>query len=59
LHCSYMYNYYNYLESCSLNAKFQHFIPRFNKNFLSLWTWLKEGIGAGRRPKERVKTGRL
>jgi len=31
LHCSYLYNYYNYLESCALlNAKFQHFIPRFN-----------------------------
>jgi len=31
LHCSYMYNYYNYLEPCALNVEFQHFIFRFNK----------------------------
>jgi len=24
-HCSYLYNYYNYLEPCALNADFQHF----------------------------------
>jgi hypothetical protein len=42
--CSYMYNYYNYLEPCALNAEFQHFIPRFNKNFLTLRTSLKAGI---------------
>ncbi len=30
------------LEPCALNAEFQHFIPRFNENFLSLWTSLKE-----------------
>ncbi len=30
-HYSYMYNYYNYLERYSLNANFQHFIPRLNK----------------------------
>jgi hypothetical protein len=29
-HCSYMYNYYNYLKPCALNTEFQHFIPRFN-----------------------------
>jgi len=23
-------------ESCALNVEFQHFIPRFNKNFLTL-----------------------
>jgi hypothetical protein len=33
-HCSYMYNYYNYLEPCALNAEFQHFIPIFNKTSL-------------------------
>ncbi len=33
------------LEPCALNAEFQHFIPRFNKNFLPLGTSLKEGIG--------------
>jgi hypothetical protein len=35
-HWSYLYNYYNYLEPCALNAEFQHFIPRFNKISL-LW----------------------
>jgi hypothetical protein len=44
-HCSYIYNSYNYLEPCTLNAEFQHFIPRFNKNYLTLQTSLKEGIG--------------
>ncbi len=29
------------LEPCALNAEFQHFIPRFNKNFLSLQIPLK------------------
>ncbi len=24
------------VEPCALNAEFQHFIPRFNKNFLTL-----------------------
>jgi hypothetical protein len=33
-HYSYMYNYYNYPEPCALNAKFQHFAPRFNKTSL-------------------------
>jgi hypothetical protein len=54
-----MNNYYNYLEPCALNAEFQHFIPRFNKNFLTLQTSLKEGIGGENRPKDRVKTGSL
>jgi len=35
-HCSYLYNYYNYLEPCELDAEFQHFIPRFNETSL-LW----------------------
>ncbi len=35
--------YYDYLESCALNAEFQYFIPRFNKNFLTLQTSPKEG----------------
>jgi hypothetical protein len=47
-----MYNYYNYLKPCALNAEFQHFIPRFNKNFLTLGTSLKEGDrGVKRGPK--------
>jgi hypothetical protein len=33
------------LEPCALNAEFQHFIPRFNKNFLTLRIPLKEGVG--------------
>jgi hypothetical protein len=53
-----MCNYYNYLQPCALNAEFQqHFIPRFNKNFLTLQTSFKEGIGGEKRPKDRVKTG--
>ncbi len=58
-HCSYMYNYYNYLEPCALNAEFKHFIPRFKTNFLTLRTSLKEGIRGEQRPKDRVKTGWL
>jgi hypothetical protein len=27
-HCSRMYNYYNYLDPCALNAEFQHLIPK-------------------------------
>jgi len=46
------------VEPCALNAKFQHFIPGFNKNFLTLQIPLKEGNRrAERRPKDRVKTG--
>ncbi len=37
------------LEPCAVNAEFQHFILRFNKNFLTLQIPLKEGM------KERVK----
>ncbi len=59
-HCSYMYNYYNYLEPCALNAEFLHFIPRFNKTSLLCGPlWLKDGLGGEKRPKDRVKTGWL
>ncbi len=33
-----MYNYYNYLEPCALNAETQHFIPRFNQTSLYIFT---------------------
>ncbi len=36
------------LEPCALNAEFQHFILRFNKNFLTLLIPLKQGIGGER-----------
>ncbi len=32
------------LKPCSLNAEFQYFIARFNKNFLTLQIPLKEGL---------------
>jgi hypothetical protein len=54
------------LEPYALNAEiqhfrteFQHFILRFNKNLLTLWIPLKEGLRGERRPKDRVKTGWL
>jgi hypothetical protein len=56
-HCSYMYNCYNYLEPCALNAEFQHFIPRFNKTSLLCGPRSKRGIEGEKRPKYRVKTG--
>jgi hypothetical protein len=52
-----------------LNLEFQHFIPRFDKNFVTWQIPLKEGFVEGerrpkegfvedeRRPKDRVKTG--
>jgi len=43
-------------QPCALNAEFQHFILRFNKNFLTLRIPLKEGIGGEKRPKDRVKS---
>ncbi len=43
-----------YLEPCALNVEFQHFILRFNKNFLTLRTSLKVEIVGERRPKDRV-----
>jgi len=59
-HCSYLYDYDNYLEPCTLNAEFQHFISRFNKScFLCGGPHSKRGIGGERRPKERMKTRRL
>jgi hypothetical protein len=55
-HCSYMYNYYNYLEPCSeLNAEFQHFIPRLNKTSVLCVPHSKRDRGE-KRPKDRVKT---
>jgi hypothetical protein len=45
------------LETCASTVKFQRFIPRFNKKFLTLHTSFKEGIGAKGGPKTRVKTG--
>jgi hypothetical protein len=32
-------------EPCALNVEIQHFILRFNKNILTLWIPLKEGLG--------------
>jgi hypothetical protein len=40
-----MYNYLITLAPCALNAEFQHFILRFNKNFITLQIPLQEGIG--------------
>jgi hypothetical protein len=42
------------LEHCALNAEFQHFILRFNKNFFTLQIALKEGIGGESRLKDMV-----
>jgi hypothetical protein len=42
------------LTPCALNVEFQHFILRFNKNFITLQIPLQEGIGGERRPKDRV-----
>jgi hypothetical protein len=46
------------LEPCALNAEFQHFILRFNKNFVILRVSLKEEeIGGGSRKDVGVKEG--
>jgi len=43
-HCSYLYNYYNYLETSALNMlEFQHFMPRFKKTFLLCGPLSKRG----------------
>jgi hypothetical protein len=42
------------LEPCALYAKFQHFILRSNKNFLTLRIPLKEGIGGEREGEDRI-----
>jgi hypothetical protein len=48
------------LKTCALNTEFQHFILRFDKNFLTLRIPLEEeGLGDERRPKDLVKTGLL
>jgi hypothetical protein len=45
------------LEPCTLNAEFQHFIPRFNKiSLLHRYHWKREGFGGERRLKDSVKT---
>jgi hypothetical protein len=50
-HCSYLFNYYNYLEPCALNAEFQHYIPRFNKISLLWGPYWKRGQGVKGGPK--------
>jgi hypothetical protein len=47
------------LVPCAVNAEFQYFILRFNKNVFTLRIPLKERIGGERRPKDRMKTGLL
>jgi hypothetical protein len=39
------------LEPCALNAEFQLFILRFDKNFLTLWMPLKGGFEVKGGPK--------
>jgi hypothetical protein len=51
-HCSYVYNYYNYLEPCALNAEFQHIIPRFNKTSLLCGPPSKRVVKGGERKGE-------
>jgi len=51
-----MYNYFKYFKPCALNVDFQHFIPIFNKSFLTLQTSLKEGIRGENKPNGRVNT---
>jgi hypothetical protein len=50
-HCSYMYNYYTCLKPYSLNAEFQHFIPKFNKTSALCAPQSKRGSGVKRGPK--------
>jgi len=45
------------LQPCALNAEFQHFILRFDKNFPNFADTTKRGDGGESRPKKRVKTG--
>jgi hypothetical protein len=44
-------------DDSAFRTEFQHFILRFNKNFLTLQIPLKEGLGVERRPKDGVKIG--
>jgi hypothetical protein len=46
-HCSHQYNYYHYLESCALNAEFQHFIPRKPPSFADLSQRGDKGVKRG------------
>jgi len=41
------------LEPCALIADFEHFIPRFNRNFL-LYGYPEGRVWGERRPKDRV-----
>jgi hypothetical protein len=45
------------LEHRALNAEFQHFTLRFNKNVFTLWIPLKEGIGCEGGRKTRWRQG--
>jgi hypothetical protein len=63
LHCCYIYfhcsyNYYNNLEPCALNASFSISYPDLMKlpYFADL---IQRGDGGEKRPKDRVKTGKL
>jgi hypothetical protein len=49
-------NFTTTIETCALNAGYQHFILRFIKNVFTLQIPL---IGCERRPKDRVKTALL
>jgi hypothetical protein len=46
-----MYNYYNDLQPCALNAEFQHFMPRLNKTSVLCGSHSMWWSGVKRRPK--------
>jgi hypothetical protein len=54
-----MYNYYNYLEPCALNAEFQHFIPKFNKTSFLCGPHSKGGIVGEKRLRDRANEDRM
>jgi hypothetical protein len=47
------------LEPCALNANFQHFIPRFNKKFLTFMDTTERRVWGERRPKDKVTLRRI
>jgi hypothetical protein len=54
-----MYSYHNYLEPCALNARFYHFIPRFNQ-ISFLCDLPRRGDGGGeQRPKDGMTLGKI